>query len=96
MPSIEILHNLHGDKRKKIDTSEAAGREAFSLFVTKMFGEGNALFLERGKNVYRIKGYDAKRDKLIVELDVKGKSKKIPTRAAEAKVTAVAPVAGGM
>lgn len=95
MMEIEILHNVHGDKKKKIDTSTKAGRESAASLVKKLLTGGSALFLERGKHVYRVKGYDEKKDKLIVESDHKGKNKLITTRANKAKTTAVAPVAGG-
>jgi hypothetical protein len=92
---IEILHNLRGDKRKKVDTKTKEGRDSAAALIKKLTEQGSALFLERGKNVYRIKGYDAKKDKLIVETDREGKFQRITTRASEAKITAVAPVAGG-
>jgi len=93
--NFEILHNLRGDKRKKVDTKTKEGRETAAALIKKLTSQGSALFLERGKNVYRVKSYDEKKDKLIVEIDRKGKFKAITTRAAEAKVTAVAPISGG-
>lgn len=92
---IEILHNVHGDKKKKIDTSTAKGRETAAALIKKLTHGGTALFIERGDHVYRVKGYDEKKDKLIVESDHGGKNKLITTRADRAKAVAVAPVAGG-
>jgi hypothetical protein len=92
MFEIEILHNLHGDKRKKIDTSTEAGRAEAATICKKMLKQGTAIFLERGKKTYRVKDYDPEKDQLIVAHEAKGDVK---AKATKGKKTAVAPVAGG-
>lgn len=92
---VEILHAAHGDKKRNIDTATEKGRQEAAILLNKMFKQGAAVFLDRGKNTYRVKKYDPAKDMLVVEADVKGKTKQVATRGRKAKTTAVAPVAGG-
>lgn len=107
MLEIELLHVHHGDKKKKIDTSKPEGVNEVERLFKNLCKQKCAIFLERGKKTYRVIGYEAKTDKLIVETGV-GKRVKTSTMttaeasraicrvsAADAKVAAVAPVAGG-
>jgi hypothetical protein len=90
---IEVLHAARGDKKKSIDTNTEKGRQEAAVFLNKMMKQGTAVFLERGKKTYRVKGYDPKKDLLTVALEEKDKT--VTTRGRKAKTTAVAPVAGG-
>jgi hypothetical protein len=105
---VELLHIHHGDKRKKIDTSVPAGRNEVEKLLSNLCEQKCAVFLERGKETYRVIGYDKHADKLVVEITRRRKGKKRIERvtmadakatcrvaAADAKVAAVAPVAGG-
>jgi len=96
---IEVLHSLHGDKKKCFDTHKPEGRKDAEACITKMLREGTALFLERGKKTYRISRYDAKTDKLVVHLEGTGSrtGEYIEKSASPAKgaKTAVPPRAGG-
>ena len=76
-----------------IRTRKKAEQEA-AVFLNKLMRGGSAVFLERGKKTYRVKGYDPKKDLLTVAIDEKGKT--VTTRGRKAKTTAVAPVAGGL
>ena len=92
---LEILHAARGDKKKKIDTSTPAGRKEAATIIEKLIKGGTAIFLEREKMTLRVKKYDPKLDKIIVEVTRKGKNQLVSTRADKAKTVAVAPVAGG-
>ena len=88
---VEILHSLHGDRKKKIDTSTEAGRKEAQEFIRKLIREGTSIFMERGKNAYRIADYDSKKDRFIV-VTHKGRVTASP---AKGRKTAVPPKAGG-
>jgi hypothetical protein len=92
---IEVLHAARGDKRKQIDTSTEKGRQEAAVFLNKLMKQGTAVFLERGKKTLRVKGYDPKKDMLIVTAEVHGKDKDVRTHGRKGKAVAVAPVAGG-
>jgi uncharacterized membrane protein YkoI len=92
---VEILHNMRGDKKKAFDTNTEKGRQEAAILLNKLMKQGTAIFLERGKKTYRVKGYDPGKDMLIVDADVKGETKEVRTRGKKAKAAAVAPVAGG-
>lgn len=92
---LEILHNVHGDKKKKFDTTTERGRQEAAITINKLLKTGTAIFLERGKKTFRVKSYDAKRDSLIVEAEVKGQTKHVAAKGRKSKGVAVAPVAGG-
>lgn len=91
---VEILHSLHGDKKKCFDTHKPEGRKDAEACITKMLREGTALFLERGKKTYRISRYDAKTDKLVVHLEGLG-GREVKASPAKGAKTAVPPRAGG-
>jgi hypothetical protein len=105
---IELLHIHHGDKRRKIDTTQSAGRNEVEKLLKNLCQQKCAIFLERGKKSYRVTGYDPVKDELIVQTGGKGKRKKsdqfkigthkatCQVSARDAKVAAVAPVAGGL
>jgi len=112
MLEVELLHIHHGDKKKRVDTSTGEGRNEVDRLLKSLCEQKCAVFLERGKEAYRVTGYDKENDKLIVEVERRrGRKPKQPpaTRlsldedtkaicrvaASAAKVTAVAPVAGG-
>jgi hypothetical protein len=59
---IEVLHAARGDKKKSIDTNTDKGRQEAAVFLNKMMKQGTAVFLERGKKTYRVKGYDPRKD----------------------------------
>jgi hypothetical protein len=88
---VDVLHSLHGDRKKKIDTATAQGREALQKFIRGQIREGTAIFLERGKKTYRIKDYDADKDRLIVSVGAKD----VAAKPGKGRKTAVPPVAGG-
>ncbi len=103
---IEILHSVKGDKKKNLDTKTPTGRSEADALLKLLCEQKCCVLLERGKKTYRVMGYDAKADKLIVETGVGKKAKtstvkvagykvKGPESKREAKVVAVAPVAGG-
>lgn len=89
---VEILHNLHGDKKRQYDTNTEKGRQEMAVLINKMIKGGTAVFLERGKKTFRVKAYDPDKDTLTIEAE-NGKPVKASGR--KGKTTAVAPVAGG-
>ena len=89
---LEILHNLHGDKKRQFDTGTEKGRQELAVVLNRLMKGGTAIFLERGKKTYRVKAYDPKADMLTVDAD-NGKPVKATGR--KGKTTAVAPVRGG-
>lgn len=95
MLEVEVLHSTRGDKKKDIDTSTEHGRQQAAILLNRLLKEGTAVFLERGKKAYKVKGYDPEKDMLIVNTELHGESKTVTTKAGEAKTTAVAPTAGG-
>jgi hypothetical protein len=105
---VELLHIHHGDKKKKIDTATPEGKNEVERLLKNLCEQKCAIFLERGKEIYRVIGYEPAQDKLIVEITRRRKGKKrieqmtvaeakatCRVEAGPAKVTAVAPVAGG-
>jgi hypothetical protein len=105
---IELLHIHHGDKKKKIDTALPEGRNEVEKLLKSLCAQKCAVFLERDKKTYRVTGYDPVKDELIVESPGRGRRKAATSQmkvadakatchvaAAQAKVAAVAPVAGG-
>ena len=104
---VELLHIYHGDKKRKIDTTKAEGRNEVEKLLKNLCEQKCAVFLERNRKTYRVTGYDPKTDELIVEtgrgryakksLQMKLEDGKATCRveAGGAKVAAVAPVAGG-
>lgn len=93
---MEILHNFRGDKKKNFDTTTEKGRQEAAITINKMLNSGTAIFLERGKKTYRVKGYDPKKDVLTVEAAVRGQDKRVHASGRKSKTAAVAPVAGGV
>jgi hypothetical protein len=104
---VELLHIHHGDKKKHIDTTRPEGRNEVDKLLKNLCAQKCAVFLERGKKSYRVVGYDKASDQLIVENPARHQKKKTllmkatkkascKVSAAEAKVAAVAPVAGGL
>lgn len=92
---IELLHAARGDKKKQFDTSTPKGRKELHALFEKLIKGGTAIFLEREKMTLRVKKYDPEKDKIVVEVQRKGRNQLVTTRASRAKATAVAPVAGG-
>lgn len=84
---IEILHSLHGDKKKMLETSQERAK-----FVKKMLREGTAIFLERGKKTYRVTDFDEKKNRLIVRID---DGRRVAAKPEKGHKTAVPPRAGG-
>lgn len=107
MLEVELLHIHHGDKRKKIDTSLPEGKNEVEKLLKNLCEQKCAIFLERDKKTYRVTGYDKETDQLIVQSPRGRKAKQdqlmkledgkasCHIAAADAKVAAVAPVAGG-
>lgn len=89
---MDVLHSLHGDKKRKFDTTTEEGRAETEKNITKMIRSGTAIFLERGKKTYRITAYDAKKDRFVVRTDT-GES--VGADPKKGRKTAVAPSAGG-
>lgn len=92
---VEILHALHGDKKRKIDTETEKGRQEAAILINKLMKSGTAVLLERGKKTYYVKGYDAKKDQLIVSVEKNGKSKEVKASGKKSKAVGVPRVAGG-
>lgn len=101
---VELLHIHHGDKKRKIDTTQPEGRNEVEKLLKNLCEQKCAVFLERNKKTYRVTGYDPVKDELIVQLPRKKKSLQMKledgkascrVEAGGAKVAAVAPVAGG-
>lgn len=84
---IEVLHALHGDKKKQLDTPQERAQ-----FIKKMIREGTAIFLERGKKTYRITDFDEKKNRLIVRID---DGRHVAAKPEKGRKTAVPPRAGG-
>lgn len=79
---VEILHVTKGDKKRKINTSDAAEREAAKLLIESLLRKGTAVFLERGKKTYdalRIDGRitDTTQDVTAILMPMRG-SKVVP------------------
>lgn len=70
---ISILNNFRGDKEKHIDTATKAGKAEASKLLSELLKSGSAVFLEREVDgetkTYRVTGYDAKTDKLVIRND---------------------------
>jgi hypothetical protein len=90
---IEILHNMQGDKRRVVDTNTEEGRKEAEALLRGMLRQGTAIFLERGKKVYRVTGFDAKKNRLRVR--VEEKNKEVQAKPDKGRKTAVPPRAGG-
>lgn len=93
--NIEFLHVTAGDKEKEIDTSTPDGCKEAKEMIDSLLKKGTALFLERGKKTYRIKGYDPVKDKLICTVEKKGTAVAAPAKSDKGKVAAVPPIRGG-
>ena len=103
---VEFLHIHHGDKKKVVDTTKPEGRNEVDKLFKNLCEQKCAVFLERGKETFRVVGYDAAKDQFIVETG-RGKRKKRESTSiagmkatcrvagSTAKLAAVAPVAGG-
>jgi len=97
---MQILHTTQGDRKKKVDTKTEAGRKDAQKLIDGLLRKGTAIFLETGRDTYRVIGYDPKRDTVKVRVDDlveydKKKTKEVGRKASKAKMTAVAPRAGG-
>lgn len=90
--SVEILHNYHGDKSKKVNTDTEDGRQEAAVLLNRLMKQGAAVILQRGKKAYRVTGYDPKKDLLSVRV---GNGKETTAKGAKSKTTAIAPSAGG-
>lgn len=90
MLEIQVLNNLAGDRKKKIDTSKPEGRVEAREFLSKLKKGHCAIFVER-KNTYRVCDYDPKTDTLKVTAE----KRVVSAAASKSKVVAVAPVRGG-
>lgn len=93
--TLEILHNLHGDRQKGFNIRTKAGREELQNALEKLLTKGTAIFVERNKKTYRLKGYDAEKDKVIIEASTRKGTKQVLADPKKGRKTAVAPVAGG-
>lgn len=91
---IEVLHSHHGDKKANFDTQTAEGRANAAKFFKGMLREGTAVFLERGKKTYRVTGFDAKKNRLLVRVEQKGKES-VAATTDKGRKTAIPPRAGG-
>ena len=97
---LQILHTTEGDKKKKMDTKTEAGRKDAQKLIDGLLRKGTAIFLETARDTYRVIGYDPKRDTVKVRIDDiegsdKRKTKQVGRSAGKARMTAVAPRAGG-
>lgn len=92
---IEILHNMEGDKKKKFDTKTEEGRKDAEAFFKKLLRGGTAIFIETKGGTYRVKDFDAKKNRLTVYFDKKGQRKEVTTKPDKGRKTAVPPRAGG-
>jgi len=93
---VEHLHVQKGDKKKDVPTNSPEERKEAKAYIDKLLHQGTALFLERGKKTYRIRGYDPDKDRLLVEpAEGQTTSKRVPARPDKGRVTAVPPVRGG-
>ncbi len=92
---IEILHTMHGDKKRNYDTTTEEGRQQAAIFLNKLMKSGTAILLERGKKTYYVKGYDQQKDQLMVSVEKNGESKKVKASGKKSKTVAVPRVAGG-
>lgn len=95
MLELEVLHTFHGDKKRNYDTNTEKGRQEAAIFLNKLMKSGTAILLERGKKTYYVKGYDPKKDQLIVSVERNGESKKVKASGRKSKAVAVPRVAGG-
>ncbi len=98
---LQVLHTTIGDRKKKLDTSTEAGRKEAEKAIAQMIRKGTAIFLETQANTYRVIGYDPKRDVVLVkiddleQLDRKRRGRPVGRASGKARMTAVAPRAGG-
>lgn len=93
---VEILHTQHGDKKRSYDTSTEKGRQEAAILINKLMKSGTAILLERGKKTYYVRGYDAKKDQLLVAVEKNGESKHVKASGKKSKTVAVPRVAGGL
>lgn len=95
MLEIEVLHTIHGDKKRNYDTNTETGRQNAAVFINKLMKSGTAILLERGKKTYYVKGYDPEKDQLTVTVEKHGEAKKVKASGKKSKAVAVPRVAGG-
>ena len=96
---LQVLHTTEGDRKKKFDTKTEAGRSETKKAIDGMLRKGTAIFVETGKDTYRVVGYDPKRDVIQVRVDAVGpvgqgraNTKTVGRKSDKAtKMTAVAP-----
>ena len=93
---LEILHAQHGDKKKSYNTTTEKGRQEAALMINRLMKAGTAILLERGKKTYYVKGYDPKKDQLIITVEKNGKAKQVKASGKKSKAVAVPRVAGGL
>lgn len=91
---LEVLHNMAGDKKRNLDTLTVDGRMETEQFFRTMLKEGTAVFLERGKKTYRVTGFNAKKNRLLVRVEQRGKEA-VAAKPEKGRKTAVPPRAGG-
>jgi len=91
---LEVLHNMAGDKKRNLDTLTVDGRMETEQFFRTMLKEGTAVFLERGKKTYRVTGFNAKNNRLLVRVEQRGKEA-VAAKPEKGRKTAVPPRAGG-
>lgn len=89
---VEILHSVHGDKKKKVDTQTEAGRQEAAVLLNRLMKQGAAVILHRGKKAFKVKAYDPKTDLLTVQV---GYDRTVTAKGKKSKATVVAPSAGG-
>lgn len=89
---VEILHSVHGDKKKQVDTTTESGRQEAAILLNRLMKQGAAVILHRGKKAFKVKGYDPKKDLLTVQV---GPDLLVTASGKKSKTTVVAPSAGG-
>jgi len=92
---LEILHTQIGDKKRSYDTATEKGRQDAAIMLNKLMKAGTAILLERGKKTYYVRGYDPKKDQLIVTVEKNGEAKQTRASGKKSKTVAVPRVAGG-
>lgn len=91
---LEILHNLEGDKRKRLGTDTPEERKETEACIRKMLRRGTAVFLERGGKTYRVTDFNAAKNRILVRVEKKGRES-VAAKPDKGRATAVPPRAGG-
>lgn len=98
MVTVINLNAQRGDRESTLDTSTKAARSQLGETIEQKKRDGAAIFVHYKGDDYRVDRYDPQTDELVVHAKgpaEKGKPNRLRIKAARARLTVVAPTAGG-